>query len=117
MSPDFEVEQLDLADHRVIPLQRNAAFPRGYHGVYAFDPDPDPHQLANGRRTAAQLIRLIGDPSSSAPDGMAWRIADPSNPNFDEVVPKDILADQSKIAPLREFRKVPGGSWKQNRKQ
>ena len=98
-TPDMEVEQADIAKHRVRPLRRGGAFLAALVGeIYSFDPLSD-DQLMNLRSDAGALGRMLGYEvkvkDSAAGPARQWVIADIGEESFGEVVPDGIFANDT----------------------
>ena len=93
-TPDLAIQRIDLSDHRVIVLQRNAAFPAARLAqTYSFDPaDVTPAVLADLLRQARDLAAVHGAPAPGpVAGGEVWRISDTSHASFGEEVPSAVL--------------------------
>ena len=98
-SPDWEVERLDLNNHRTVALPRAGEFPRQRRGqIYHFDPRGDEVELRRVRDEARDLLRVLGGPPGGVPAAEhlpgVWRIADPSADGFGDELPPGVLTDQ-----------------------
>ena len=98
VTPDESVQRIDLADHRVVVLRRNAPFPPArVHETYAFDPAAFTPAV---RDRLVQECRDLASVHGAAPAAEAagldatWRISDPSHGSFAELVPAVVLADE-----------------------
>ncbi|CAK0792870.1 unnamed protein product, partial [Prorocentrum cordatum] len=88
VTPDHSVQFGDLTTHRVVPLPRNAPFPRRLAGqLYAFDPFED-GELEGIREQAAALATVLGIdvPRGAAGAPPRWVVADPAHPQFGTVL-------------------------------
>ena len=94
-TPDLEVQFVDLAEHRVVPLARAEEFPQDYRGyIYSFDADTfTGGRMEALRRQARSLLEIMGGgPSTSVTvDGASWRISDPAHASFGEEVPASVV--------------------------
>ena len=78
LTPDGSVQFANLADHRVIPLQRNAPLPEEYEGnMYFFDP-LTAQELAAAEARARSLADVLGF-TSVVIDG-DWLLSDVTHP-------------------------------------
>ena len=87
-TPDHSVQFGDLAEHRVVPIPRNAPFPRRLAGqLYVFDPFND-GELEGIREQAAALARVLGIEVSRGAAGAPprWVVADQAHPQFGQVI-------------------------------
>ena len=101
-TPDLAIQPINLNDHRVIILQRNAAFPADRAAqTYAFDPaDVDAATLARLRADAQALAQVLGDgppagAAGPAPGAVVWRISDTSSSLFGDEVPAVAVANNA----------------------
>ena len=96
-TPDYDVESLELKNHRVVPCTRGAAYPvRVRNELYAFEsPIPD-QNLREMREMARDLLGVLGAlvpgqvPAGTSPG--VWLISDTAHPQFGEELPRDIAA-------------------------
>ena len=59
VTPDLQVETVDLSAHRVLPLRRNSPFPQRAHDtMYIFDPISD-QDLVELQRGCLSLARVL----------------------------------------------------------
>ena len=79
-APDGRVQRCNLADHRIIVLPRNAAFPQDrINEIYGCDAaDFDDANMCRLRREANALALLLGAPAPAqgSDDSDSWRIRD-----------------------------------------
>lgn len=90
VSPDLDVETVDLSGHRVLPLSRSSPFPaRAQSDMYVFD-EVSPSDMRRMEQECLQLARLLGVVgarlATAEPEGQR-RVADTASPDFDVVVP------------------------------
>lgn len=86
LSPDGDLERVDLTASPYIPLDRKASFPPAVAAqVYAFDPMTR-GELESFRRRAKVMNNLFNDASIEEVEGGEWLIADPSRSDFGELV-------------------------------
>ena len=96
-TPDYDVESLELKNHRVVPCTRGAAYPvRVRNELYAFEsPIPD-WNLREMREMARDLLGVLGAlvpgqvPAGTSPG--VWLVSDTAHPQFGEELPRDIAA-------------------------
>ena len=91
------MQRFDLGDHRVVVLQRNAAFPQDrVNEIYGCDADDfDEATLTRLRREANQLATVLGAPPAAvAVAGRTWRISDTSHKLFGKPVPEAALGNE-----------------------
>ena len=101
VTPDLQVETVDLTAHRVLPLRRNAPFPaRALNDMYIFDPVDDA-TLAELQRECLALARVLGVTGATVAAGVVagdWRIADPARSDFgDKVEDADMAAPDTAV--------------------
>lgn len=89
VTPDLDVETVDLSGHRVLPLARSSPFPaRAQSDMYVFD-EVSPADMRRVEQECLQLARLLGVVgarlATAEPEGH-WRVADTASPDFDVVV-------------------------------
>ena len=92
-TPDYDVELLDLTNHRVVPLGRSAVVERTRAAEsYMFDPldDGDEAMLMDQARALARLVGFRVTATSSAGSSV-WRLSDPSHDRFGSEVPIEAL--------------------------
>jgi hypothetical protein len=96
ITPDHEVQVIDLSKHRVIPLARSADLPaEQVRETYAFDEFED-GELDDLVRRARDLGEMLGFIKPTALDPATtgrWRISDTAADSFGEVVPDGALGD------------------------
>ena len=94
-SPDLELEVLNLAEHRVLPVSRGQPYPQRAvgGGIYGFD-DLDDADFDQVQRDARELAVVLGFSKAPAGDaGGRWRIANTASESFGELVPNEALDD------------------------
>ena len=92
-TPDYDVESLELKNHRVVPCTRGAAYPvRASSELYAFEsPIPD-QNLREMRGMARDLLGVLGAlvpgqvPAGTSPG--LWLISDTAHAQFGEELPR-----------------------------
>ena len=94
-TPDFGIEVVDLASHRVVPLTRASRWPERVRGnVYGFDPLTEA-QKEDIHIRGLQLAKVLGfkvAASSSTGPARRWRVSDPGHAKFNaEVEDADML--------------------------
>ena len=94
-TPTHGISQVNLLDHRVIPLDRNSAFPDDAEGIlFAFDGLSTEEWEFLSRRTLA-LASVLGYTnlnSDGAPPGH-WNISDMASEQFGCLVPVEALGN------------------------
>ena len=98
VSPDFEVLRLDLNQHRVMTLGRDALFPASRKGeIYHFDASLTDEEVRLFVCEARELLKLLGGSPASAADTQQsiqrWIIADPTSDMFGEELPAGVNGD------------------------
>ena len=98
-TPKLDVETVDLALHRVVPIGRNVAnFPaRVADELFAFDPQIDPNDLVRIRGQARELagvLSVAADAAPAVPGDSEWLFADTALVNFGEKVPDAVMGSQ-----------------------
>ena len=94
-SPDGELEVLDLADHRVIPIPRGGPVPQRVQDLYTFaGPVPEDDLLAL-RRDAKALASMLGAGPAAAggasSSSAAWYYSDLSREDFGTEVAGEVF--------------------------
>ena len=88
-TPDHDVEVVNLADHKVVTLEKAALFPRRVKDdVYTFDPVSD-NALENLLRRGRALARVLGVKDvevAGPPIDSHWRVGDTGSERFDDIV-------------------------------
>ena len=93
LTPDGELQRIDLATTTHIALDRKAEFPapqRPY--VYAFDP-LSRGELESYRRRAKTMNNLFNDAAFEEVASSVWVIADSSHPEFGREVDEELVVD------------------------
>ena len=87
-SPDFEPEVVDLADHRVVPLVRGAAFPQHIRGDAYYRVNITEDDLTNTVQECRALAAVLGVTGPNRPTTVIadWVYADPAFDRFSQVV-------------------------------
>ena len=87
-SPDLEPEVIDLADHRVVPLVRDAVFPQRIRGDVYYRVNITEDDLTNTVQECRALAAVLGVTGPSRPTTLVadWVYADPAFDRFGEVV-------------------------------
>ena len=97
VTPDESVQRVDLDDHRVIVLARNAAFPAARRNdSYVFDEDAFTPATRDRLVAACRTLAAVhggGVVAGAAASAEFWRVSDTSHPAFGEVVPSVVLAN------------------------
>ena len=103
-TPDWDTQRLNLNDHQVIPLLRNARLPAGYAATaYVFDSPVVQAEIDGARAAAAELREVLGialQPGAAlagAPAALVWRLADTSSPDFGVLLPPEVVADAAQF--------------------
>eukprot|EP00438_Fugacium_kawagutii_P027262 Skav214355 [mRNA] locus=scaffold86:483215:498428:+ [translate_table: standard] len=93
VSPDGDLERIDLNLTEHITLDRKALFPRAQSAyVYAFD-ELSRAELEAYKRRAKVMVNLFNDASIEEVDAYEWLIADVSREDFGEKVPDNTVDD------------------------
>ena len=89
VTPDLQVETVDLSAHRVLPLRRYSAFPpRAHDTMYIFDPISD-QDLVELQRECLALARVLGVVNATISCGVVageWYISDTAHDDFGKKV-------------------------------
>ena len=100
-TPDQSVQRINLGDHRIVILGRNAAYPADRVAItYAPDKtDFDAATLARLRAEAVALAEVLGaQPAAAAAAGFAgavvWRVCDTSSEHFCEELPAACVGNE-----------------------
>ena len=94
LTPDLEVEVLDLAGRQVLPLRRRAPFPAAQiNDAYIFDPIV-PGDLDHAKREATMLAALYADIDA---EEWEWVVSEQGHNRFGEVVPAGDIEDDEKM--------------------
>ena len=121
VTPDLAVQRIDLSNHRVVVLQRNAAFPAARVGdTYGFDAgDVTPAVLADLLRQARDLAAIHGAPAPGpVASAEVWRISDTSHASFAEEVPAAVLLNPDLFIARDDFALVRiDASWTTAKKE
>ncbi len=100
VTPDEEVESLDLNSHRIVSLLRSAPFPtRIENDVYTFDPI-SAGTLERLRLEARTMARVLGASATSvqpSADSCRWVVADPGHPKFGTELELAVAADPNRF--------------------
>ena len=92
-SPDLEAELVDLRDHRVVPLVRNAPFPARVRGDIYSRNNITEVQLLAARQECQALASVMGPAAAGAaapPAASEWLFADTAYEKFGDVVDPNI---------------------------
>lgn len=90
LTPDHDLERIDLHQVEHIPLERRAEFPHAQSPyVYAFDDLPRV-DLERLKRRAAGMAALFNDAGMDEDDNYEWMIADVTHKSFGERVEEDV---------------------------
>ena len=78
LTPDLEVERINLNEHRVVGLPRAGQFPRArYAETYHFAADIGDQEWRTALAAARELAAVLGEPADGPQDvSSAWRVAD-----------------------------------------
>ena len=92
LTPDLEVEVLDVSQLRIVPLARAAPVPSRIHGdCDLFDALMDA-QLSVAQQDAGALASVRGSATvAPAPSSATWVFSDPAHPSYGDEVPTDPL--------------------------
>ena len=97
VSPDGDIERIDLNVTAHIPLERRADFPGPQAPyVYAFDPISK-SELDSYHRRAKVMANLFNDAGEAEVDAFEWLIADTSRVDFGSVVSDELVDDEGVI--------------------
>jgi hypothetical protein len=102
LTPDGDIQVIDLKSRDLRALSRNSPIPRGLGGSYVFDPI-DAEKLvavrAEARRLAAALGGTVAVEETVGESTAVWRFADTASPRFGQEVSGDLLgvADRFKV--------------------
>ena len=88
---DGDVQQKDLADEEVWPLQRNEEYPTENRPMYVLPMTTSNEDLNRMRVQARMLADILGAeaPASSSTASSQWYFADPAFSDFGAAVPHD----------------------------
>ena len=93
-TPDYEIQLVDLSEHRIVPLTKDEVFPTDYRGyIYSFDTaDCSEARVEVMRRQARFLTEIMsgGPAPPSVRDGVSWRVADTADASFGLEIPASI---------------------------
>lgn len=93
LTPDGDLERLDLNTVPHIVLDRNAAFPAAQAPfVYAFD-DMSRNELEGHKRRARVMTNLFNDSTVEAVGSFEWLVADVSREDFGEKVEDRLVTE------------------------
>eukprot|EP00435_Cladocopium_sp_Y103_P065522 s1362_g27.t1 len=91
LTPDGDIEGLDLHQVGHIPLERRADFPAPQAPyVYAFD-DLSRADLERYRRRAVAMANLFNEDQIDDIDTYEWMVSDVSHSKFGEAVDEDLV--------------------------
>ena len=120
-TPTLSLQPIDLSDHQVIVLRRNAAFPVARRNdSFVFDPDDVPADvLADLVARANELAGVLGAPAPAAvPITDVWRISDLTHKSFGKEVPAAVLQNDELFKSEDEVALVRiDGRWTQARRE
>jgi len=88
---DGDVQQKDLADEEILPLQRNEEYPLENRPMYVLPMTTTNEDLNRMRMQARMLADILGAeaPASSSAASSQWYFADPAFSEFGAAVPHD----------------------------
>ena len=94
LTPDFDLENIDLSTRNHKIVERGGAFPQAQRPyVYAFDPVSQA-RVDSFKRSAALMATVWGDSLDAVMgERSIWLRADPSDPKFGEEVADELLTD------------------------
>lgn len=98
-TPDYDVQVIDLSQHRVLPLRRGQLLPpERVNETYAFD-ELEPGDFDDLMRQARELAVILGYEKPTQPDVHGiWRVADTAAVDlFAKEVPADAMADDELV--------------------
>ena len=101
VTPDGDIEVLDLASHRVLPLIPGGSFPaRAVGDAYVFGAISN-EDIERYQRDSLALARVMGVSNATVAGGLSpgvWRVADPARIDFGETIPDaDMAASESSV--------------------
>ena len=93
VTPDGDIERINLNQAQHVPLDRRADFPHAQAPyVYAFDPIPRA-DLESYRRRAKVMANLFNDAGVEEIQAFEWVVADVTRGDFGEIVHEDEVED------------------------
>jgi len=93
ITPDEDIEFIDLTQHRVIPLERGADLPQQHAGnMYVFD-EPTPQQVASWEQRGKLFAETLGISSHPGSSDGTLLVSDVANPSFGQEIPVEAMAD------------------------
>ena len=96
LTPDYDLERIDLHTTEHLPLERRSPFPPAQSAyIYAFDDIPRA-ELERQKRRAATMASLFNDTAVEDMEAFEWMVGDLSHPKFGEAVP-DEMVDQGVV--------------------
>ena len=118
LTPDFELEAVDLSTYSLRAVARATPFPTGIGQIYSFDVPIDATDLAQARVEGRQLAEVLGGaakPADVVGDSHGtWRYSDTAHEKFGQEVPQASLQDASRYIVKDAIALVQGGigdSW------
>jgi hypothetical protein len=104
-TPDLDIEAVNLTGHQVVPLARAAPIPQYYRNeAYCFAPMTEA-ELLSVRERGKALAAILGpvapavlpEREAAPPTGLEWRISNPGDRNFGELVPDAVFGDDANV--------------------
>lgn len=91
LSPDLELERVDLHQIEYLPLERRSPFPAAQAPyVYAFD-EMSRAELERQRRRANSMASLFNETPVQDIEAFEWMVCDPNREDFGERVDDDLV--------------------------
>lgn len=95
LTPDLEFQRHNLATQQHRVLDRSMPFPQDIENeIHAHDPISRA-SVANYKRQSQVMAAILGEGAIDELDTVGWVIADPSHPNFGEVVDAQLMANEA----------------------
>lgn len=93
LTPDLELEVVNLSTHRHRVLARHAPFPADIvDECYIFD-EIGRAELERQRRLARTMGSILDDSQNVNVESLHWYVADPSSRRFGQMIPLEIVGD------------------------
>jgi hypothetical protein len=95
LTPDLDVQLLNVGTTRFLPLLRNRPIPANAVGdSYLFDPITA-RELSDAHQQARQYGDILGDAAADE-DEEVWVVGDSMHPRFGDVIDAAVLADEAR---------------------
>eukprot|EP00974_Lingulodinium_polyedra_P019105 1846897-Lingulodinium_polyedra.AAC.1 len=89
LTPDFDLERVDLGRQAHTVLERNQPFPDELaHSLYAFDPISR-QQLNTYKRRAALQAAVFEEDPAGAPQELVWAVSEAGSPALGRIIDPD----------------------------